>query len=181
MKKLFVLLFGAGALLAFAAEDAAKKTPAPAATPAKPTTSDAVTLAASAAKITAPLVLKDGVLSQPEQTELSGGGKAIFEFTLAKAGAYVIQAVVDAPGEDTNSFFLNIDADPEDPKMIWDIDVTSNFEERTVSWRGNGDANSDEFIPKRFTLTAGAHKLIIVGREPAKLKSLTIRLTAPAN
>ena len=59
--------------------------------------------------------------------------------------------------------------------MIWDIDPTEGFEERAVSWRGNGDASSDEFAPKRFHLTAGAHKLIVVGREPALLKSISIR------
>jgi hypothetical protein len=118
--------------------------------------------------------VKDGVLTQPEQTELAGGGKAVFEFTIPKEGSYVIKAVVNAASEDANSFFLNIDAAPEDPLMIWDMDVTKDFEERTVSWRGNGDANADEITPKVFKLTAGAHKLILVGREPMKLKSLAI-------
>jgi hypothetical protein len=65
--------------------------------------------------------------------------------------------------------------------MIWDIDVTMGFEKRVVSWRGNAaDSGSDQFAPKRFMLTAGAHKLVIVGREPdTQLKSLTIR-AAPA-
>jgi hypothetical protein len=56
--------------------------------------------------------------------------------------------------------------------------VTSGFEERTVSWRGKGTAESDEIVPKRFNLSAGAHKLIIVGREPAQLKSISIRPAA---
>jgi hypothetical protein len=138
-------------------------------------TQAALTLPASAAAVTAPLVLTNGCISQPEKTELPGGGKAVFSFTITNAGNYLIQAMVDAPGEDSNSFYVNVDAQPEDPMMIWDIEVTNGFEERTVSWRGNGDANSDEIVPKRFNLTAGAHKLIIVGREPTQLKSISIR------
>ncbi len=133
-----------------------------------------LTLPASAGVVSAPLVLTNGCISQPAQTELAVGGKAIFDFTLTNAGNYVIQAVVNAPNEDSNSFFVNVDAQPEDPEMIWDIDVTSGFEVRTVSWRGNGDSGSDEFVPKRFNLSAGVHKLIIVGREPTQLKSVSI-------
>jgi hypothetical protein len=139
---------------------------------------DAPTLAVSAAAVSAPLVLKDGAISQPHQTDVAAGGRAIFNFSVAKDGDYVIQAVVNAPDEDSNSFYLNIDAQPEDPLMIWDIAVTKGFEERIVSWRGSGDDSSDEFVPKRFKLTAGAHQLIIVGREAAQLKSVAIRPAA---
>jgi hypothetical protein len=62
--------------------------------------------------------------------------------------------------------------------MIWDIDVTNGFEERIVSWRGKGDVDNDEFKPMVFKLTAGEHKLIIVGREPTQLKSVSIRPAA---
>jgi hypothetical protein len=132
---------------------------------------------ASAATLTAPLVLTNGCLSlASDQAEVENGGKAVFTFTVTNAGNYVIESLVDAPSEDANSFYLNVDAQPEDPDMIWDIDVTSGFEKRVVSWRGSGTDSSDEFAPKRFKLTPGAHKLIIVGREPgAQLKSLSIR------
>ena len=170
-----LLLASALAVLAFA-QDAARKAPPPSAShPAPPA---AATIPASAAALKAPLVLKDGAISQPEVTELADGGKAVFDFTVNQAGDYVIHAVVSAPGDEQNSFFLNIDAQPEDPAMIWDIDITNGFEERIVSWRGKGDAESDEFKPKRFSLSAGAHKLILVGREPAELKSVSIRPAA---
>ncbi len=133
---------------------------------------------ASAAQITAPLVLKDGAISQPDKTELPEGGKAIFKLSVPKDGTYVIHAIVNAADEDSNSFYLNIDAQPEDPLMIWDMDVTKGFEERVVSWRGNGDSNSDEFVPKKFTLKAGEHKAIVIGREPTQLKSISIRPVA---
>ena len=134
------------------------------------------TLSMVDAVVTAPVVLKDGAISQQSQTEVTGGGKAVFTFMVAQAGNYVIHAVASAPDEDSNSFFLNIDAQPEDPLMIWDMEVTKGFEERIVSWRGNGDSGSDEYAPKIFKLTAGEHKLIIVGREPSFLKSVSICL-----
>jgi hypothetical protein len=156
----------------FAQEAALKAVPSP---ETKKDTPVAPTISVSAAVVSAPLVLKDGAISQPAQTEIADGGKAVFAFKVAKDGDYVIHAVVNAPDEDSNSFFLNIDALPEDPLMIWDMEVTKGFEERIVSWRGNGDSSSDEYAPKIFRLSAGEHKLIVVGREPAKLKSVSIR------
>ncbi len=134
-----------------------------------------VTLSAADAKITAPLVLKDGAFGQPQQTEVEEGGKAVFTFKLEQAGDYVIYGAVNCPEEDQNSFYLNIDSPPKDPDMIWDVDVTKGFEARVVSWRGNGSPEADEFKPKVFKLAAGEHKLYVIGREPAQLKSLSIR------
>lgn len=131
------------------------------------------------AKITAPLVLKAGAISQPDQEELDRGGKAIFKVNVPKDGTYVIAAVVNAPAEDANSYFINFDKQPEDPLMIWDIPLTNGFQERIVSWRGNGDANYDEFTPKKFKLTAGEHTLILIGREAGtELKSIALRPVA---
>ena len=146
----------------------------------KPATTDVQapgqTFPASAAVLTAPLVLTNDYFSlAAEQQELAGGGKAVFNFTIKDAGNYVIETLVNAPDGSTNSFFVNIDAMPTDPDMIWDIDVTTGFEKRVMNWRGNGDANTDQFTPKSFKLEAGAHTLVIVGREPGvQLKSLTI-------
>ena len=167
-----LLLVCAPAMLSFA------QAAAPAAAPAAPAQEEpkvVVTLKVTDAVVSAPFVLKDGAVSQPAQTEVSAGGKAVFSFTVAKAGDYVMVAVVNAPDEDSNSFFLNVDAPPEDPLMIWDMEVTKGFEERTVSWRGSGDSSTDEISPKVFKLSAGAHKLIVVGREPSQLKSISIR------
>ena len=163
-----ILLACAVAALAWAQEANKKKSASP----------DAPVISMTAAKITAPLVLKDGAIGQPQQTELPEGGKAVVDFSVPQDGTYEIHAVVNATAEDANSFYLNIDAPPRDPEMIWDIDVTNGFEERIVSWRGKGDAESDEFKPKYFKLTAGAHKLHIVGREPASLKSVSFHLSA---
>lgn len=173
MKKILVPLFASTLAIFAFAESAPSKTAAP--DTAKKETAATPMIPVSKAQVTAPLVLKDDAISQPAQTEVAEGGKAIFTISVPKDGNYVIHAVVNAPSEDANSFYLNVDAQPEDPLMIWDIDVTTGFEERVVSWRGNGDASSNEFAPKTFKLTAGEHKVIIVGREPAFLKSISVR------
>lgn len=136
---------------------------------------------ATNAVLTAPLVLtNDYICLSGEQAEVTNGGKAVFSFTVTNAGSYVIETLASAPDESANSFYLNFDAMPQDPDMIWDLDVTSRFEKRMVGWRGNGDSSADEFTSKHFKLTAGAHTLIIIGREPGTLlKSLSIRPAPP--
>ena len=77
------------------------------------------------------------------------------------------EALVNAPNPNANSFYVNIDSQPQDPTMIWDImPLTSGFEQRIVSWRGNGSENNDQIVPKIFNLGAGPHQIIFVGREP---------------
>ena len=136
---------------------------------------------ASAAVVSAPLVLTNDYIYLPgDQAEVTNGGSAVFTFTIATPGNYVVETLVNAPADNSNSFFANIDDQPTDPDMIWDIDLTMGFEKRLLSWRGNGDSATDQFAPKRFTLEPGAHKLIIIGREAdTQLKSVTIR-PAPA-
>jgi hypothetical protein len=138
-------------------------------------------LTASAAVLTPPLALtNDYIYLTTAQAELPDGGKAVFNFSITNAGNYEIETAVCAPDESSNSFFVNIDAQPVDPDMIWDIPVTTGFETRTISWRGNGDSSTDQFTPKVFKLEAGAHSLIFAGREPGTLlKTLTIRPAPP--
>lgn len=172
MKAILPIVFALVFVISSFADDATSTNSSPQVSTNQPAPAP-INLSVADAKLTAPLVLTNGYIWQPEQTELPQGGKAVFSFTVARAGSYIIKAMVNAPGEDQNSFFINMDAAPDDT-MIWDMDPTSAFEERTVSWRGNGDANSDEISPKKFTLSAGAHKLFIVGREPTELKSISI-------
>ncbi|MEO6568821.1 MAG: hypothetical protein ABIO94_08660 [Opitutaceae bacterium] len=173
MKKISVLMIACAIAVFTFAQDAAKKAgPAPA--PAKEGATQ-IAIPLTGAVVKAPFVLKDGVLSQPATTGLSDGGKAVITFSVPKAGDYVILGIASAADEESNSFFFNIDAEPEDPLGIWDLEVTNGFEERVVGWRGSGDAAAPEFLPKIFKLTAGEHKINLVGREPAQLKSLTIQ------
>ena len=172
MKTLSILAMAGVLAIPVLAADAPAKPAAPA---EKKATPSSLTMSVTEAKVTAPFVLKDGAISQPSTTEVDAGGRAVFTFKVATAGEYVVTGGVNAPDDDNNSFYLNIDGEPTDPLMIWDLEVTSGFEERTSNWRGSGGAGSDEFDPKTFKLSAGEHKLIIGGREPASLKSITIK------
>jgi hypothetical protein len=136
-----------------------------------------ITLQATQGAVTSPFVLTNGYLYQPAQTALSNGGRAVYTFTVTSGGNYVIRSTVNAPDSASNSFYLNIDAEPQDPQMIWDIPVTTGFEQRVASWRGNGTADNDQFVPKVFSLTPGAHQLVVRGREAGTLL-LNMTITA---
>ena len=128
------------------------------------------TFPVSAGTISAPFVLTNGYIAQPEQLDIQTGGKAIYSFNVTEAGKYIVKGVVNAASDTENSFYVNIDAQPEEDMAIWGVELTTDFEERTVSWRGD-----DETVPKVFTLAPGGHKLIIIGREGnTQLKSLSI-------
>jgi hypothetical protein len=149
---------------------------APAIAAESKSTVPAQVIPAAAARLTGPFVLKDGAISQAATTtDAADGGRAVFTFQVATAGDYVVHGIVNAPDENSNSFFLNIDAEPQ-AQMIWDLEITNGFEERTSNWRGSGDSESNgEFVPKAFKLTAGEHKLIVGGREPAALQSVSLQ------
>jgi hypothetical protein len=145
-----------------------------------------LTFQVAAGAISGPFTLANGAVT--ESTDVSGqgqagvtnGGHAVFNFTITNAGSYVIQMLVNAPSDSANSLWFNIDAQPQDPAMVFDVPLTSGFEQRIASWRGNGTTYADQFIPKTFNLTAGAHQLIIVGREAnTQLQSVSI-LALPA-
>jgi hypothetical protein len=141
-----------------------------------------LTFSATSGTVTAPFVVSSNYIYQPVQTTVvSNGGCASYSFTITNAGNYVIQALVNAPNDGANSFFVNIDAEPQSPTMIWDIPLTTGFEQRIVSWRGNGTDTDNQFVPKIFSLTQGAHELIIVGREAyVQLETLYVLKVPPA-
>ncbi|MEW6301933.1 MAG: Ig-like domain-containing protein [Verrucomicrobiota bacterium] len=157
--------------------------------------SSSLTFASTGGAISAPFAAGSGVVSQPLLTLApADGGRAAYTFNITNAGAYVVTALVNAPDDSANSFFVNIDAEPVDPTMVWDIPLTSGLVERTVSWRGSGTPTNNEFAPKVFTLTTGTHQLIVRGREAnTQLGTITLKpytvsnppptiaLTAPAN
>jgi hypothetical protein len=131
-----------------------------------PSSGDALSFGADSGVINAPFSVSSGTISQAVTTDIAGAGRAVYTFTIASAGDYVIRASVNAPALWANSFFLDIDADPQDSTMAWDIlPPTSGFENRLVSWRGNGTTDNDLITPKVFTLSQGQHQLIVLGRE----------------
>jgi hypothetical protein len=115
--------------------------------------------------VASPFVISGNYVSQPSQTGLADGGRAVYGFTIPTAGAYSVAINLNAPDEGANSLFVNIDTDPTDPYMIWDVPITSSFENRTVAWRGNGTFDNPQFPNKVFNLSAGTHQLVIIGRE----------------
>ncbi|HEX7860389.1 MAG TPA: putative Ig domain-containing protein [Verrucomicrobiae bacterium] len=141
-----------------------------------------LTFAATAGLITQPFNIANGYLNQTVETvgdpKTSGGGRAVYGFSVPFSGNFLISTSVDAADAGSDSLYINIDAEPVDPGMIWDIPLTIGFERRLVSWRGIGTVSSNEYSPKRFYLAAGNHKLIVRGREP-NVKLGEIQIVAP--
>jgi hypothetical protein len=135
-----------------------------------------LTFEAESGTVSAPFYVGGGYVAQDVQTTtLDDSGRAVYAFHITAAGYYGITTIVNAPGDGSNSFWVNVDAEPTDPAMICDVPVTSGFEARTCSWRGNGTFDANEFTPKAFWLSAGTHTLIIRGRESGvQLDRITI-------
>lgn len=139
-----------------------------------------LTFAADAGSVTGPFVVSNHIVYQTANSGVTDGGEAIYPFTLAVGGRYVVSAMVNAPNTSANSFYINMDAEPTDPQMTWDPTVSSGFANQTVCWRGNGTPDSPQFSPKVFNLIAGTHQLIVRGREPnTQLQSITIAPAGP--
>jgi hypothetical protein len=142
-----------------------------------------LTFTADSGTFAAPFVATNGALSQSVTTGVPDGGRAVYNFDIINAGNYLVSAQVIAASEAQNSLYVNIDAEPTDPLMIWDIPVCSALTSSTVSWRGNGngDPASSQYIPKVFTLSPGTHQLIIRGREAGTtLGTISIAATPPS-
>ncbi|MGO8925736.1 MAG: hypothetical protein ACLQU3_02400 [Limisphaerales bacterium] len=121
-----------------------------------------------AGTITAPFNTNGGYVSQAVlATAVASGGTASYYFNITNAGQYIVEASVLAPNSGTKSFWVNVDAIPVDPTMIWDIyPYSTNWQTVPVSWRGNSTTiTNDQYNPEVFNLTSGVHDLIIVGRE----------------
>jgi Right handed beta helix region len=136
---------------------------------------------AEAGQIVSPFVISGGTVSQLSDTaDPSLGGAARYRFNITQAGDYIIRAAVNAPSINSDSFFINIDAEPIDPTMIWDIGITTGMQERVVSWRGNGTFDAPQFNPKVFSFSAGEHTLTMRGREANTLiDRITIEAVSP--
>lgn len=121
---------------------------------------------AEAGLIESPFQATNGYIWQTLATPLEAGGRATYRFDIINEGDYVIQATAYAPGFSQRALGVNIDAEPKEPDMVWNVPLTSGFERQLVSWTGQGNCNSAEFSPKVFHLGGGAHQLIIRGRDP---------------
>jgi hypothetical protein len=112
---------------------------------------------------------------------VASGGSATYFFNVTNSGSYTITGNVLAPNAGTKSFWVNIDAMPVDPTMIWDIyPYSTNFQNVMVSWRGNSTTvTNDQFNPMTFNLSPGIHELYVIGREQGvELGTITISPSA---
>jgi hypothetical protein len=112
----------------------------------------------TAGVITTPFVINNNAVSQPTSNDdPTLGGRAFYAFNVPTSGDYLLSVLVNCPDGASNSFFVNIDAEPSSA-MIWSIPVTSGLENRIATW-------VPSTTPKVWTLSAGTHQLIIRGRE----------------
>jgi len=139
-----------------------------------------VTLNADAAVLSGPFKLTNGYLAQALTTSVANGGRAVFAFTVTNAGSYVIRATVNARSAQPHSFGINVDAEPKEPEMIWDVAPTSGFEPHLVTWRGHGTTPTAQLRPQAFTFRPGPHQLIVRGLDAnTQLQRLSV-LQLPA-
>jgi hypothetical protein len=149
--------------------------------PPPPPLMPSLSFEAEAGQILFPFVVSGGAVSQSTNTMTpSLGGAARYRFNITQPADYIVRVAVNATNVNADSLFINIDADPTDPVMIWDIGVTTGIEERIVSWRGNGTFDTPQFSPKIFSLAAGEHTLTIRGREAnAAIDRIKIEIPSP--
>lgn len=114
-------------------------------------------------KVTAPFLFSNSCLLQTIDTDLSGGGRAVYTFTITNGGSYAVMALVHAPRADGNAFYVNIDAEPEG-SMIWEIPQHDGFTNRFAFWAVKGSGPAAWLQPKFFSLGEGEHQLVLRGK-----------------
>jgi hypothetical protein len=126
--------------------------------------------------VEAPFAVSAGVISQNVQTtDPAQGGRASARVNVPSAGEYQVSLALNAPHGGADSLFIDFDQEPTAPVTIFDVMPTHEIESRVVNWRGSGDPEGPQFVPKRWALSAGEHTIRIVGREPNLLiDSVTI-------
>ncbi len=122
-----------------------------------------ITIPANVGIIKMPFVRANNFIYQSVPTDITNGGKAIYNFTITTSNLYAVRALVNTPNNAPSALYVNIDVPPTDPTNIWDIAKTTGFAYEIVDWRGNGTNSQLNIYPQQnFSLNAGPHKLIIV-------------------
>ncbi len=122
-----------------------------------------------------PLSATNGWVFRAVPTGATNGGRAEYQFTNQVASAYRITAVVQTQSNAPDAFGVNIDAEPVEPGMTWDVPAAKEPVTLPVSWRGVGSVEKPQFAPKLFFLSPGGHRLIIRTKTAGtKLNSVTI-------
>ena len=137
-------------------------------------------LDASSGSVSAPFVITNGCVCQLISRE-ANKGRAVYDFTVTNSGSYVLRGFVNASAGDANSLLVNIDSEPDDPAMAWDIPVTAGFTNSLISWRGESEPASIRIARKVFKLSEGKHRLILRGNagNVQLARIAVLRLPAP--
>ena len=113
------------------------------------------------------MVSGTNVFQTVETNDPSSGGDLEFRFNAPFTADYEVSALLSCPDGGSNSLYINIDAQPVDPTMIWDVPITSfGLERRTAAWRGERDWNvTSSVLPEDAAFNAGRTSFVIRGRE----------------
>jgi len=135
-------------------------------------------------RVTSPMTRTGSYVSQSYQTtDPALAGRAILPMFAPVAGDYTITANVDCADGASNSFFVDVDAEPT-TSNIWHILVTTGTANRTVTFLETAGFETGTQSPAVWTLAAGSHLVHVYGRETnAQLYSLTLvnSNVAPSN
>jgi PKD repeat protein len=138
-----------------------------------------LSFASTAGVVIPPFNASGGVVSQASQTtDPTQGGQAIYYVNIPSTGDYTMSAMVNCHDTGSDSFFVQFDTAPT-TSNIWKIAPTTGLQSRQVTWGfpiGSAPVAT-------WTLSAGVHRLNVVGREAdAKLGQITISpVVAPSN
>jgi len=133
--------------------------------PPPPTTfplMDGLSFNADLGQIEAPFIIDNTLVYQPSQTSgVENGGLAGYSFEITQAGHYRIIFMTDAFDGGSDSFYVNVDAEPVLADVFHIVPLTSGIEARYVS-DGPPDGPT---VPREYNFTVGIHDLYIRGRE----------------
>lgn len=121
--------------------------------------------------VRSPFQVGGGAVYQSTSTyDLGSAGQMRCYINVVSGGEYQFKLRVRADDYSSDSVFLSVDAAPTLPHSIFDVPLTTGFEWRTVTLRGNAsDPAAPEFTPYVMNLTPGVHTIVIYGREASTL------------
>jgi len=129
-----------------------------------------LTIEAESGVISAPFAITNGYVYQPVHTGVTNGGCAVYDFTITNAGRYAILATVNSPDASSNSFFVRIDGEPQNPASVWAFSTKTGFTEQMVTSQEGISPSSHV-----YALAQGTHQLVVRGRGAnARLDRLAI-------
>jgi hypothetical protein len=109
-------------------------------------------LDARSCSVSAPFFITNGCLCQRASAQ-GNKGRAVYEFIVTNSGSFVLQGLVSASSGDANSLVVNVDSEPDDPAMIWEVNanpVQSLFHGRYLISRKGSTRSYCEGTPATY-------------------------------